>query len=769
MKFVKTLLSAIIAAAISLSAVPAQAGAFYNVAVANLTTSSAAGVVNSKPRDLSVWLTNVDSGVSTKLGLNGDGNQWITTQRPDGRFRLSVTSAGKYPTVWWPGVYTPQSAGIIILREGAGPNCASQVTTTGCAYVSWNWEVQSARSVSGRVTERSGAVAAGVPVSVTRSDDPWARYGATTDGGGYYSIAVPPGPQTFSVTTGGVIDSVDKIVQMAGETVNIRRSSVPLAPSWVYSAASSKRLSVTWNAPLDNGGKDILGYTATASPGGQSCTTAQTGCVIEGVANNTTHTVSVVARNAVGTSSPATSNPVTPLDQVPSAPRDVRALPASKSAKVSWSQPAIGEGITGYKVTASPGGQICTTKDLSCTVTGLTNGVAYTFRVVASSTGGESPASDASAPVTPADVPSPPRDVTATPGKQSLTVFWNGSADNGGAAVTGYTATAMPGGRQCSTGPDGRQCSIGNLTRRAYTVTVTAQNRTGSSAPSAPSNEVTPLDDVPPAPNGITAAAGDKEASVSWSAPNAVPETITGYRVVSSPGGFTCTTKDLSCTVTGLRNGVDYTFRVTSSSSGGDSAASEPSAPVTPAGLPSSVRSVRADPGDRSVSVSWNAPSDDGGAPITGYTATAWPSGRACNTTEEMRQCAIGGLVNGQSYTVTVTARNRVGTSERSPGSIQVTPQAVLPPKKVAAARASLWKASSSKGRVIAKWSVPGASQVRLTWRQIGAGRKQSKTTAASGHMILRGPKGTLWQIKVVGTTATGDRVSSSKVFRIAR
>jgi len=57
-------------------------------------------------------------------------------------------------------------------------------------------------------------------------------------------------------------------------------------------------------------------------------------------------------------------------------------------ATVTWTKPADnGSIITGYTVTSS-GGQTCTTSDadtLSCIVTGLTNGTAYTFSVTATS------------------------------------------------------------------------------------------------------------------------------------------------------------------------------------------------------------------------------------------------------------------------------------------------------------------------------------------------------------------------------------------------
>lgn len=89
----------------------------------------------------------------------------------------------------------------------------------------------------------------------------------------------------------------------------------------------------------------------------------------------------------------------------PSAPSNVGATAADRSALVVWGAPASdgGAGISRYTVTAQPGGSTWSTAGArSVTATGLTNGTAYTFTVTASNAAGTSPASAASAPVTPA-------------------------------------------------------------------------------------------------------------------------------------------------------------------------------------------------------------------------------------------------------------------------------------------------------------------------------------------------------------------------------
>lgn len=87
----------------------------------------------------------------------------------------------------------------------------------------------------------------------------------------------------------------------------------------------------------------------------------------------------------------------------------------------------------------------------------------------------------------------------------------------------------------------------------------------------------------PTAPINVTAVAGGgTQATVRWNAPDFDGYSpILSYTVTATPGGATCTTPALTCTVSGLNDSTQYTFTVTATNSAGTGPASTPSAPIS--------------------------------------------------------------------------------------------------------------------------------------------------------------------------------------------
>ena len=156
--------------------------------------------------------------------------------------------------------------------------------------------------------------------------------------------------------------------------------------------------SFTFTQQSDGSSYDV---TVATQPPGQTCIVADGSGTLSGA------DVSSVSVSCVDTPAP------------PAPPAPPTATAGDSQASVTWTKPADGGStITAYTVTSAPDGKTCTTSNadtLTCDVTGLTNGTAYTFSVTATNGVGNSAASAASSSVTPAAPPVPPVPTVATP------------------------------------------------------------------------------------------------------------------------------------------------------------------------------------------------------------------------------------------------------------------------------------------------------------------------------------------------------------------
>ncbi len=189
---------------------------------------------------------------------------------------------------------------------------------------------------------------------------------------------------------------------------------------------------------------------------------------------------------------------------VPNAPTIGNVVGGNAQVTVSFTAPANngGSAITGYTVTSTPAGGVDSNAGSTAlihTITGLTNGTSYTFKVVATNAVGNSAASAPSTAVTPTapaapTVPGAPTIGAATAGNAQASVSFVAPANTGNSAITGYTVTSTPaGGVDSNAGTTALTHVITGLTNgTAYTFKVHATNAIGNSVESASSNSVTP-------------------------------------------------------------------------------------------------------------------------------------------------------------------------------------------------------------------------------------------------------------------------------------
>ncbi|MBD2863369.1 fibronectin type III domain-containing protein [Paenibacillus oceani] len=358
--------------------------------------------------------------------------------------------------------------------------------------------------------------------------------------------------------------------------------------------------------------------------------------------------------------------------------------------------------------------------------------------------------------------PGAPTGAAAAAGNGKATISFTPPADDGGSPITGYTVTSSPGGL-VETGSASPITVTGLTNLTEYTFTVVATNAKGDSVPSAPTASVTPAAE-PDAPTGGTATAGNAQAAVTFTPPASDGGSpITGYKVISSPGGKIGTGLTSTISVYGLTNGTAYTFTVVAMNAIGSSEASAPSESVTPIGEPGAPTGVTAVVLYGTALVSFTPPVNDGGSPITEYTVTSSPDGKT--GTGATSPIAVTGLTVGTVYTFTVVATNAEGDSLPSAPSGSVTP--TIPP----APAPLLQSAASGDGQVTLAWiPAPGATGYKI-FQSLAFGTEGNEVTtvgaAVYGYTATGLTNGVTYYYVVKSVNAGGDSLASNQVSAV--
>lgn len=201
-----------------------------------------------------------------------------------------------------------------------------------------------------------------------------------------YEATLEPGG--FRCTTTGTSCAITGVPAGASYQLAVvaRNSATPVTLASTSVTAGDRMVRVSWSGRSADGAT----YTVTASPGGATCTTTSTTCDVTGLVNNQPYTVTVSATNGLTSISESVS--ATP-NGAPSVPASIRTSVGLGRATFRWSAITDSASPT-YVLSTRDGAHWCRTTATSCTIRGLPNGKALTFRLrTSTTTGGESTAS----------------------------------------------------------------------------------------------------------------------------------------------------------------------------------------------------------------------------------------------------------------------------------------------------------------------------------------------------------------------------------------
>jgi hypothetical protein len=554
------------------------------------------------------------------------------------------------------------------------------------------------------------------PLTVVGTPQVDGSSGTVSNAGG--ELKFQPNPDFYGIanityTAEDATKEVERQTSAVWRVTVIGRPAPPVAPSGV---PGNHEVALSWTKP-DPRGAEITGYDVETRPATRVENAPGNTFVFTGLDNDTAYQFRVRGRNKATEGAAPKDNwsewsaPYTP-DTTPGAPGAPTPTFGDRQIQLRWTAaPTDGSAVTSQQlqVSSSEGTQV---KELGAatqdTVTGLTNGVTYTFRVRAKNKkdwGDWGPLSDAASEgATPAGTPLAPVDVSSTPADQqsaggAVDIAWRWTREehgNGAEATSFDVAATDSGGRRVQTqsvAGSARAYKMTGLTNgTTYTFSIVAHTKVTTPSPAGqatarPSKKPNQVSGTPAATNG------DGTSRVTFGAPasdgsgpgdGGEPENLS-YRVTSS-GGTTATGSGSPIDIA-VANGGTYTLSIVACNSVGCGPERTVSN-VRPFGNPGTP-SVSASVSDRHIAWSWGVP-DGNGRAITHYELTldgTLISGNFTGTSYS------GDYGYSESHVLSVVAVNEEGRKS-SAGAANPTPRTADPPRSV-----TISKGGSAKGQ----------------------------------------------------------------------
>ena len=480
---------------------------------------------------------------------------------------------------------------------------------------------------------------------------------------------------------------------------------LPTAPQSLVATAGNSQVDLTWSAPVSNGGSAITDYRIQYRVNGTSSwttyvdgTSTSTSVRVASLTNGTEYEFQVAALNTGGVGAYATAVTSQPFT-VPGAPINLTATAGVGSVDLAWDAPTSNGGstltdyIVQYKASADASWTTFadgTSTTRTATISTLTNGTVYLFRVAATNAAGTGTEST-SVSATPKTTPGAPTSLSATIGDEFVSLTWTAPADNGGSAITDYIveykrtadSTWLTYNDGTRTLPSVTVPSLTNMVE--YEFRITSVNVVGSGGLSS-TVAATPMA-TPDAPLNLSITYGNSSIAVAWDAPaddggSPITDYVIQYRASSASSWTTAsdgTSTARATTLSGLTNGTLYYIRVAAVNIAGTSSYTS-ALSDTPRTVPSAPSSPTAARGNQQITFTWTAPGN-GGAAITDYlieykeaSSSTWLlySDSVSTSTSQV----FTGLTNGTSYNFRVSAVNSEGTGSVSSTATQ-TPSTV--------------------------------------------------------------------------------------------
>ena len=566
-------------------------------------------------------------------------------------------------------------------------------------------------------------------------------------------------------------------------------ATVPAAPEIRSDTHIATSVTLSWSAPSDNGGLPITDYVVQYKLNSSSTwlvfsdgVSASLSATVTGLTRGSLYDFRVAAVNADGTGTFSVTWGVIPSVVPGAVGLFVSPSHTTSSVELSWSAPADdgGRAVLDYKVEYLPSGGSWTIFDdgyssvASTTVTGLTKGTSYQFRVSARHEDGFGIASSLIS-VVPATVPTVPVITSDTHVATSVTLSWSAPSDNGGQPITDYAVQyKLNSSSTWTLFSDGVSASLNatvtGLTRGSlYDFRVAGVNADGTGSFS---NAWSAIPSVVPVV--VTSLASPTHTTTSvdltWVAPvDDGGQAVTDYKVeYSSTLGSTWTvfTRGVSTvtstTVTGLTKGTQYQFRVSAKNANGFGTVSS-SVSVVPATVPA-VPTIASDTHvATSVTLSWSGPSDNGGQPITDYavqyklnsssTWTLFSDGVSASL-----NATVTGLTRGSLYDFRIAGINVEGSGAFSstwsaiPSVVPVVVTSLASPSHTTTSVDLTWVAPvDDGGQAVSDYKVEYSINSGSTWTLFDDGVSTITSAAVTGLT-----KGTLYQFRVSAKNANG-------------